>query len=174
MKQEAVKSSILWHMHKGTEWAIQEALRQIDIAAVFVPWWETGDEPYTFRLTAIVAGDFYRTTGRDKLQSSIRRAIEESKAARSMLSDLRVEIKFSETVQFFAGTITLENRDVEIGADSELMQQLLQLFEQRILNRIDEYERNITLKLETQQREINLQLSEIKSMLQWKGADEPL
>ena len=25
MKREAVKSSILWHMHKGTEWAILEA-----------------------------------------------------------------------------------------------------------------------------------------------------
>ena len=30
MKREAVKSSILWHMHKGTQWAIMEALRQIE------------------------------------------------------------------------------------------------------------------------------------------------
>lgn len=105
MKREAVKSSILWHMHKGTEWAILEALRQIDISAEFVPWWETGDDPYTFRLKAIVSGDFYRTQGRDKLQASIRRAVEESKAARSYLAGLETEIHFTDEVNLFAGVI---------------------------------------------------------------------
>ena len=105
MKREAVKGSILWHMHKGTQWAILEALRMIDIKAEFVHWHDSGAEPYTFALKAIVSGDFYRTKGRDKLQSSIRRAVMESKAARSWLSSLETQINFSENSKLYAGII---------------------------------------------------------------------
>ena len=96
MKRQAVKSSILWHMHKGTQWAVLEALRQIDISAEFVHWHDSGDEPYTFKLKTIVTGDFYRTQGRDKLIASIRRAVDESKAARSYLAGLDTRMEFRE------------------------------------------------------------------------------
>lgn len=198
MKRKAVKNSVLWHMHKGTEWAIHEGLRQIDITADFIPWWEENAEPYTFRLDALVTGDFYRTKGVDKLQSSIRRVVEESKSARSYLSDLKVRIEFHDDMSLYAGIatalqgeqrillahdediptniyvgiVTIEDRDIELGVDLDEMQELLRRFEERILRRIDEYERNLTLTLTTQQAQINLQLEEIKDMLRWKGADE--
>lgn len=105
MKREAVKSSILWHMHKGTQWAILEALRQIDIQAEFVHWHDDNSEPYTFKLKAIVSGDFYRTQGRDKLISSIRRAVNEAKSARSYLAGLETSINFTEDINLFAGII---------------------------------------------------------------------
>ena len=107
MKRQAVKSSILWHMHKGTEWAVIEALRQIDIKAEFLHWHDTGDQPYTFKLTAIVAGDFYRTQGKDKLIASIRRAVEESKSARSLMTSLETRMEFREDLGLYAGTSQL-------------------------------------------------------------------
>ena len=107
MKREAVKSSILWHMHKGTQWAILEALRQIDIKAEFVHWHDSGDSPYTFKLKAVVAGDFYRTQGRDKLIASIRRAVEESKSARSYMTALETRMEFREDIGLYVGTSQL-------------------------------------------------------------------
>ena len=80
-------------------------LRMIDIKAEFVHWHDSGAEPYTFALKAIVSGDFYRTKGRDKLQSSIRRAVMESKAARSWLSSLETQIAFTENSNLYAGII---------------------------------------------------------------------
>ena len=107
MKRKAVKGSILWHMHKGTEWAILEALRMIDIEAEFVPWYVDGGEPYTFKLRAIVSGDFYRTQGKDKLQASIRRAVFEAKSTRSLLAGLETTIHFQEDMGLYAGVIPL-------------------------------------------------------------------
>ena len=227
MKREAVKSSILWHMHKGTEWAIHEALRQIDIRAEFVPWWDDDSDPYTFKLRAIVSGDFYRTQGRDKLQSSIRRAVNESKAARSLLAGLETRIEFREDIGLYVGVvpvltgqysmklakpeapgttslyvgiasglqgqkrillpheqdittpiyiapISIENRDVELGVDLNLMQELLARFEARILARIDTFQLNIQKQIDLTQQETNARLDEILDMLRWKGNDEPL
>ena len=107
MKREAVKGSILWHMHKGTVWAIREALKQLDISAEFVHWHDINGIPYTFSLKAIVTGDFYRTKGRGKLQASIRRAVEESKAARSLMADLDIHIDFKELSTLYAGIAPL-------------------------------------------------------------------
>ena len=104
MKREAVKRSILWHMHKGTEYAIIEALRWIDIKAEFVHWHDFGGDPYTFKLTAIVAGDFYRTTGKDKLISTIRRVVEESKSARSLMTELETRMEFREDIGLYVGS----------------------------------------------------------------------
>ncbi len=227
MKREAVKGSILWHMHKGTQWAILEALRQIDISAQFVPWWEDNSQPYTFKLKAIVSGDFYRTIGRDTLQKNIRRAVSESKAARSYLAGLETYIKFTEesplcagvipvlggertlslahpegagSTHLFTGQVTglqgqvrvllpheqgitsgvylapisIENRDINLGVELGEMQELLRLFEKRILARIDDYELNMKALIDMNHSETNAKLEEIKDMLRWKGDDEEL
>ena len=107
MKREAVKNSILWHMHKGTQWAIMEALRQIDISAEFVPWWQDNSQPYTFKLKVKVIGDFYRTQGKDKLIATIRRTVEESKSTRSLLSGLETRMEFREDLGLYVGTSQL-------------------------------------------------------------------
>lgn len=104
MKREAVKNSILWHMHKGTQWAIIEALRQMGITAEFIHWHDDNSRPYTFKLKALVTGDFHRTQGKDKLTASIRRAVEESKSARSLMSDLETRMEFREDIGLYAGT----------------------------------------------------------------------
>ncbi len=101
MKREAVKNSLIWHMKKGTEWAIHEALRQLGISAKFHPWWETGGEPYTFTLDAIVTDDYYRTAPGNKITENIRRAVDEAKAARSYLAGLTTKIEFNDDAQIF-------------------------------------------------------------------------
>lgn len=103
MKHEAVKSSLKWHMKKGTPWAILEALKAIGITGTFIPWWQSGDEPYTFRLKAEITGDYYRTTGRDKITRLIVRAVNESKAARSLMAGLETAIHFTENMALHAG-----------------------------------------------------------------------
>lgn len=115
MKRQAVKGSILWHMHKGTSWAILEALRQIDITAEFIHWHDDSSQPYTFKLKAVVAGDFYRTQGRDKLIASIRRAVEESKAARSYLAGLETRIEFREDIGLYVGALGLLSGSRRLG-----------------------------------------------------------
>lgn len=222
MKREAVKGSIMWHMHKGTVWAIMEALRMIDIQAEFVHWHDDNSAPYTFKLRAIVSGDFYRTKGRDQLQASIRRAVEESKAARSYLAGLETQIYFHEDVDLFTGIIpflsgnrrilldkpdlpdqteiyhalvsalqghsllglyrereinanisisqfTIENRDVSLGSDKKLMQELLRQFEQRIFARIDESERRTTELINAHHADTDAKLNNIMDMLLWTG-----
>ena len=114
VKRNAVKSSVSWHMHKGTEWAILEALKQIDISAEFVPWWKNGGQPYTFTLDALIIGDFYKTKGKDRLQASIHRAVEESKSARSYLADLQIRIEDNDELPLYIGVATIESKNVEI------------------------------------------------------------
>lgn len=103
MKHNAVKSSLKWHMKKGTAWAIIEALKALDIEGKFIPWWESGDEPYTFRIDAKITGDYYRTAGKDKINALIRRAINESKSTRSLLKELKASISFTENLPLHAG-----------------------------------------------------------------------
>ncbi len=227
MKREAVKSSILWHMHKGTQWAILEALRQIDISAEFVHWHDDSSQPYTFKLKTIISGDFYRTQGKDKLIASIRRAVNESKSARSYLAGLETRMEFREDLGLYVGTsnllsgtrtlklqqpsfperaalyaglstglqgehrirlehesapetriyaanITITNIDLNIGVNIELMQELLLRFEQRILERIDDYEMRLMNTLNQNQAQTNQRLDDILELIRWKGDDEAL
>lgn len=227
MKREAVKSSILWHMHKGTQWAIIEALRQIDIKAEFVHWHDDNSPPYTFKLKAVVAGDFYRTQGKDKLIASIRRAVEESKSARSLMTELETRMEFREDTGLYAGTsqllsgrrtlglqpvqfpeksayyfgtaaalqgserillaheqdtagrifaaqVSTINIDVNLGVNLHDMQELLLRFEQRIFDRIDQYEHRLLTTLNDNQAEISRRLDEILEIIRWKGDDEAI
>lgn len=53
-QREIVKSLLVVHRHKGTPWAVREALRVAGLSAELVEWWQqqpTGT-PYTFRLHA--------------------------------------------------------------------------------------------------------------------------
>lgn len=225
MKREAVKGSILWHMHKGTQWAIIEALRMIDISAEFVHWHDSGGDPYTFKLRAIVGGEYYRTQGREQLVSAIRRAVDESKAARSYMSELETIIYFHEDIALYTGVIPflsgtrrilldrptlpdestlyeaicsalqghqvlryyyedeidaklyaagvmLENRDLSLGLEEELLQELLRQFERRIFERIDASEARTTALIEASRAETNGRLDEILDLLRWTGAEE--
>ena len=115
MERSAVKNSIKWHMHKGTQSAIVEALEMLGIEAEFVHWHDSGEEPYTFRLKAKVTGDFYRTQGRDKLMQTIRRAVEASKSARSLFAGIDTRMEFREDIGLYVGTSGLLSGNRRLG-----------------------------------------------------------
>ena len=122
-KREMVKGSIEWHRHKGTAYAILKALEMLGIEAKFIPWYEeiitnpedihdldefpplSGIEalqtekviskstPYTFSLDAKLNDEFWERVNWSKPTQSIRRAIVESKAARSYASKIYVHFE---------------------------------------------------------------------------------
>ena len=106
MKAAAVSSSLHWHMKKGTASAIIQALKAIGIDAKFIPWWEFGGQPYTFRIKAEITGDFYRGAGKDRITRLITRTINESKSARSLMADLETALNFSEHINIFTANFT--------------------------------------------------------------------
>lgn len=101
MKRAMVKGSIRWHRKKGTVWAIKEALRMLGIDSEVTEWWKTpGAKPYTFAVDAwLIDPDNLTNPNGVETVSMIRRAVIESKAARSWMSSLRVGIGFQEEVQ---------------------------------------------------------------------------
>ena len=107
-KREMVKSSIEWHRHKGTRYAIVKALEMLGVEARFEAWHEnedTKDQPYTFTVEAKLTGDFWERVDWTKTTQTIRRAIIESKATRSYIS--RLYIYFEDS--------TIQNINVGLG-----------------------------------------------------------
>lgn len=114
MKREHVKKALMLHMKKGTAWAIIEGLKQLDIEAEFVPWWISGEEPYTFRLRAIIGGEFYKSAGKDALIKNIVRAVEENKSARSLMTRLETVLRDKQSMTLHIGSATLLSGHREI------------------------------------------------------------
>ena len=160
VKRRHVKSSILWHLHKGTTYAILEALRLIDIQAQFVNWPDFGGEPYTFRISAVVAGDFYRTRGKDRLAFSIRRAVNEAKAERSLMVKLDIQINQKETAGLYGAAARHQTIDISLGVNQSQMHELLLIFEQRILGKLTNCFNTISNKLEAHEARISQKLAE--------------
>lgn len=174
-KREFIKNSLTWHMKKGTRAAILEALKMIGIDGEFLHWHDTGDEPYTFRINAEITGDYHKLDGKDKIIWAIRRAIEESKAARSFMNSLKVFIKADEQINLYAGqaslisghdiirpyrdkdfpqdnlyadTLYLETHSDYLGLDNALEQIILDRYEERICKRLEAMLAAVDMKLE--------------------------
>jgi len=50
-KRQAIKVSVDIHRHKGTAWAVEQAVAVADARALVEEWFEYGGTPYYFRLT---------------------------------------------------------------------------------------------------------------------------
>ena len=161
IKRRAVKGSLLWHMKKGTVSAIIEALHLIDIDATFVHWKDIPDgKPYTFNITAIVAGDFYRTRGKDRLASSIRRAVNDAKAERSLMAKLDIHIEPKESMSLYSGAIWARNWDISLGLEKSIMHELLIMFEKRIIDKLVSYGERFTEKMNSFSLDLTRKLTE--------------
>ena len=78
------------------------------------------------------------------------------------------------TTPIFSGVVQASKWDVDLGVDLDTMQELLLRFEQRIFDRIDAHEKFILDEFNKTQKELNLQLEEIKDLLRWAPPDDPL
>ena len=199
MKREYLKNALLLHMKKGTVWAIREALRHLDITAEFFPWWESGDDPYTFRMVAIVGGEFYRSdAGREHLMKNIRRAVNDNKSARSFMTKLEAWIReqegteiyaglatlldgweririahpTGETQQDYAGIVNVKEFALDLGVDLDTMHELLLRFEKRIFDRMDTQEVRLMTHIAHVKDEIDARFDRLEEMLRWSGNDE--
>ncbi len=169
MKRDSVKNSILWHMKKGTEWAIHEALRQLGISADFHPWYEHNGVPYTFKLDAIVTDDYYRRAPDNRITENIRRAVEEAKSARSFMADLRTTIEINDADNLYVGFVSHKIIFAELGLGVDTLHELLILFEQRIYARFEQHERNLELMIDEKNKELKADIEELKDLLKWRN-----
>lgn len=78
-RRALVKNSILWHMKKGTPFAVAGVVSAAFDTAEVKEWYEYGGEPYHFKVVTE-----YVTTEKDKLEQ-MKRAIESVKNVRSWL-----------------------------------------------------------------------------------------
>ena len=78
-RRALVKNSILWHMKKGTPFAVAGVVSAAFDKTEVKEWYEYGGEPYHFKIVTE-----YVTTEKDKL-AQMRRAIESVKNVRSWL-----------------------------------------------------------------------------------------
>ena len=102
-KRRQIKDSILWHMKKGTSWAILKALDMIGVDAEFINWYEFDGAPYTFKIKANIRPDFYNYGDKEQITRNILRAINESKATRSFLAGLDAYLIDKADLKLFAG-----------------------------------------------------------------------
>ncbi|MBQ4431049.1 MAG: phage tail protein I [Synergistaceae bacterium] len=105
MKREIIKSSLTWHMKKGTKSAIISALSSLGIEAEFIPWWDYDGQPYTFRLNAEIRRGFSRIRHSDDITRIITRAVNESKSARSYMEKLNTSLTLTENLPVMAGKV---------------------------------------------------------------------
>ena len=105
MKRKMVRESLLWHMKKGTKYAIIKALDILGIEAEYKNWYEfePAHEPYTFEIYARVRDDYYRHHSYEQMIQNIYRMVNKSKAARSLMSRLETEIGRKEEMKIYYG-----------------------------------------------------------------------
>ena len=70
--------------------------------------------------------------------------------------------------KIYCGIGTAKFRAISLGVDLGTMQELLQLFEQRIFNKLEEHEARIMNEFNTRQQELKLELEDIKELLRWE------
>lgn len=75
---------------------------------------------------------------------------------------------------FYTGTIIHEQRDIYFGVEESVIQELLLQFEQRIFARIDAMEARVTQTMNDTRNEVNAKIDEVRKLLTWADADEPL
>ncbi|MBR0075152.1 MAG: phage tail protein I [Synergistaceae bacterium] len=105
-KRDMVLNSIQWHRKKGTRGAIISALEMLGVEAKFIAWYEEEENknnPYTFTIDAKITGDFWERVDWTKPTQTIRRAITESKAARSYISRLYIYFEDNAGINVSAG-----------------------------------------------------------------------
>ena len=193
-KREQIKNSILWHMKKGTVWAILKALDMIGITPKFINWYESGGDPYTFKIDAEIRHDYFKYGDKDEIGKNILRAIYEAKATRSFMSDIYAYFKEYTSLNItagmaqglggyeiinlsppqtehdnilYAGMIHEENKEFSMEVDLNTMNELLAQFENRIFARMDQDKREIKLYIDNKYSELDAKLDEILELLRW-------
>ncbi|MBH9537901.1 phage tail protein I [Novosphingopyxis sp. YJ-S2-01] len=102
-KRRVVADAFFVHRHKGTIGAVRTALKALDIGLDIVEWFESGDAPHTFRITAFAESIFAAGLGIDeRLLAMIAAQIDYVKPTRSHYS-LRIGEHFDVALHLRTG-----------------------------------------------------------------------
>lgn len=220
MKRDAVRGSLLWHMKKGTRWAIVKALDMIGIDAEVIPWYEYNGIPYAFKVHGVLRDEYYTQMGVDDITNLIRRAVNEAKSARSYLDEIDVDLTFFEPLNITAGLavglqgnekillpkiespgdishmagiaqglqgseiigiervsgesiiipfglVLAEHREIYLGPDISMIQELLIEFEKRIFAKMESNFKELSMQINNVNTELKSDIAEVKDLLRW-------
>lgn len=102
-QRNLVRSAIELHRHKGTPWAVVEALRLMGAEASVIEWFANNGQPGTFA----VAADVFDLPVDDALYQTALRVIDRAKNARSHLTGLQLNTATQGASPFVAAVSTV-------------------------------------------------------------------
>jgi phage tail P2-like protein len=94
-KRQMIKNSIFIHRHKGTIGAVKRALASLDYDAKITEWFDSEEDPYTFRIDVNVS-----ESGIDEqAYTDIEQVVNDAKNVRSHLTSILVAGKVSGAIK---------------------------------------------------------------------------
>jgi phage tail P2-like protein len=113
VKRNVIASSYILHAHKGTKWAIDQALGLIGITSTITQWYDYGGRPYHFRME--VDADKQPVDFTEQMFYDIFRTVYDKKNARSWLDTLKFYRRKDISLYAGIGTIYKIRADVPLA-----------------------------------------------------------
>lgn len=110
VREQLIRSSILWHMKKGTLYSVESALRMVFKTGDIEEWFEYGGNPYHFKVTGLTE----EVPDESKIMQLIN-LIQLSKNLRSWCDSIEFERQINRAV--FIGTAVVDDEDIIISSD---------------------------------------------------------
>lgn len=86
-RRELIKQAIELHRHKGTGWAVKQAIAALGFAGEISEWFEYGGDPYRFRVSVIIPDGL---PAPDNYLNSLPGIVDEYKSVRSHCDKITV------------------------------------------------------------------------------------
>lgn len=110
VREQLIRSSILWHMKKGTLYSVESALRMVFKTGDIEEWFEYGGNPYHFKVTGLTE----EVPDESKIMQLIN-LIQLSKNLRSWCDSIEFERQINRAV--FIGAAVVDDEDIIISSD---------------------------------------------------------
>lgn len=110
VREQLIRSSILWHMKKGTLYSVESALRMVFKTGDIEEWFEYGGNPYQFKVTGLTEA----VPDESKIMQLIN-LIQLSKNLRSWCDSIGFERQINGAV--FIGAAVVDDEDIIISSD---------------------------------------------------------
>lgn len=110
VREQLIRSSILWHMKKGTLYSVESALRMVFKTGDIEEWFAYGGNPYHFKVTGLTE----EVPDESKIMQLIN-LIQLSKNLRSWCDSIEFERQINGAV--FIGAAVVDDDDIIISSD---------------------------------------------------------
>lgn len=110
VREQLIRSSILWHMKKGTRYSVKSALRMVFKTGDIEEWFEYGGNPYHFKVTGLTEA----VSDGSKLIQLIN-LIRLSKNLRSWCDFIEFERQINGAI--FIGAAVVDDEEIIVSSD---------------------------------------------------------